>query len=425
MKKLLFLAVPALLMSCGPKQYTINGVAGADFEGKQAFLTNAEGVTVDSCVVTEGAFTFTGMVEDQSMYTVNVEKARANVMLQNGANVTIDLNERPANVSDNGGLNDIYNELISNVNVAAQAINLKRDSLMKAGVTPQEVRAAIEGDINAVYELYHEAIRQNKDNFVGAVVAGMVANQFYGTLEEMDSVIAMVKYASQIKGIKAHYEQLQTMEATKEGKMFVDFTGVDAEGKESKLSDYVGKGKYVLVDFWASWCGPCKGEIPHLKELHNKFNGEKFTVLGINVMDQEARFKAAMEEEGINYPQIVIPNGNKDNACELYGIQGIPQIILFGPDGVIVKRDLRGEAMKALVEEHGGRNLAAVSANVDFIVAGDNMGPAKRQKAEKLGIKILTLEEFLAMISDTPQIETEASASDTHNTNDAVQGTLF
>ena len=339
----------------------LNYVQGQDLdlsEGKLTYSTgkketevplDAEGVTVDSCVVTEGAFTFTGMVEDQSMYTVNVEKARANVMLQNGANVTIDLNERPANVSDNGGLNDIYNELISNVNVAAQAINLKRDSLMKAGVTPQEVRAAIEGDINAVYELYHEAIRQNKDNFVGAVVAGMVANQFYGTLEEMDSVIAMVKYASQIKGIKAHYEQLQTMEATKEGKMFVDFTGVDAEGKESKLSDYVGKGKYVLVDFWASWCGPCKGEIPHLKELHNKFNGEKFTVLGINVMDQEARFKAAMEEEGINYPQIVIPNGNKDNACELYGIQGIPQIILFAPDGTIVKRNLRGEAMKEFV----------------------------------------------------------------------------
>ena len=86
---------------------------------------------------------------------------------------------------------------------------------------------------------------------------------------------------------------------------------------------------------------------------------------------------------------------------------------------------LSRDDMKSMVEQHGGRNLAAVSANVDFIVAGDNMGPAKRQKAEKLGIKILTLEEFMAMISDTPQIETEASASDTHNTNDAVQGTLF
>jgi DNA ligase (NAD+) len=86
---------------------------------------------------------------------------------------------------------------------------------------------------------------------------------------------------------------------------------------------------------------------------------------------------------------------------------------------------LSRDDMKSMVEQHGGRNLAAVSANVDFIVAGDNMGPAKRQKAEKLGIQILTLEEFMAMISDTPQIETEASSSDTHNTNDAVQGTLF
>ena len=119
----------------------------------------------------------------------------------------------------------------------------------------------------------------------------------------------------------------------------------------SKLSDYVGKGKYVLVDFWASWCGPCKGEIPNLIELQNKFGGEKFMVLGVNVWDEEAAFKAALEEEGITYPQIVIPQNNKDNATELYGIQGIPQIILFGPDGTIVQRDLRGQAMKDLVEE--------------------------------------------------------------------------
>ena len=74
-------------------------------------------------------------------------------------------------------------------------------------------------------------------------------------------------------------------------------------------------------------------------------------VLGVNVWDDEAAFKAALVEEGITYPQIVVPQDNKDNATELYGIQGIPQIILFAPDGTIVKRDLRGQAMKDLVEE--------------------------------------------------------------------------
>jgi thiol-disulfide isomerase/thioredoxin len=117
------------------------------------------------------------------------------------------------------------------------------------------------------------------------------------------------------------------------------------------LSDYVGKGKYVLVDFWASWCGPCKAEIPSLVALQNKFGGDKFTVIGVNVWDEEDKFKASLTAEGINYPQIFIPRDNKDDATALYGIRGIPQIILFGPDGVIVQRDLRGEAMKKLIEE--------------------------------------------------------------------------
>ena len=146
-------------------------------------------------------------------------------------------------------------------------------------------------------------------------------------------------------------EDLIKAEATSAGKMFVDFQGYAIDGKLSRLSDYVGKGKYVLVDFWASWCGPCKGEIPNLIELQNKFGGDKFMVLGVNVWDDETAFKAALEEEGITYPQIVVPQNNKDNATELYGIKGIPQIILFAPDGTIVKRDLRGQAMKDLVEE--------------------------------------------------------------------------
>ena len=139
--------------------------------------------------------------------------------------------------------------------------------------------------------------------------------------------------------------------ATQAGNMFVDFSGLTVDGKPLRLSDYVGKGKYVLVDFWASWCAPCKGEIPNLIELQNKFGGEKFTVLGVNVWDEEDKFKAALTEEGITYPQIYIPRDNKDNATYLYGIQGIPQIILFGPDGTIIKRDLRGQSMKDFVAE--------------------------------------------------------------------------
>ena len=147
-----------------------------------------------------------------------------------------------------------------------------------------------------------------------------------------------------------HQEYLIELK-TSAGNPYIEISSLKADGTALALSELVGKTDYVLVDFWASWCGPCKGEIPNLIELQSKFGGEKFTVLGVNVWDEEAKFKAALVEEGITYPQIYSPRDNKDNATELYGIQGIPQIILFGPDGKIIQRDLRGQAMKDLVEE--------------------------------------------------------------------------
>ena len=241
--------------------------------------------------------------------------------------------------------------LINTIVEKSNAINTKADQLMNEGKSREEVYAVVGGDIEALNNLYINAINENKDNILGAYVAAMTARQFYPTLKDIDELIATVKYAGEMAAIKTLREGYLKAEATQAGKMFTDFEGLTVDGKASKLSDYVGKGKYVLVDFWASWCGPCKGEIPNLIELQNKFGGEKFTVLGVNVWDEEEKFKAALTEEGITYPQIYIPRDNKDNATEMYGIQGIPQIILFGPDGVIVQRDLRGQAMKDLVEE--------------------------------------------------------------------------
>jgi thiol-disulfide isomerase/thioredoxin len=113
----------------------------------------------------------------------------------------------------------------------------------------------------------------------------------------------------------------------------------------------VGKGKYVLVDFWASWCPPCRAEIPNIVAAHEKYKERGLQVLGLIVNDDKEDADKAIEQMGIPYPQIF---GITFEQIASYGIKGIPHIILFAPDGTILKRGLRGDGIeKALAKVFG------------------------------------------------------------------------
>ena len=141
--------------------------------------------------------------------------------------------------------------------------------------------------------------------------------------------------------------KMEKVPNTDEGSKFVDFA-VEYDGKTTRLSDYVGKGKYVLVDFWASWCGPCRAEIPNLIAAYNIYKDKGLEVVGIAAWDKPEDTLKAIGEEKMPYPQII---NSQQIATDIYGITGIPYIILFAPDGTILKRGLRGENIEKTLAE--------------------------------------------------------------------------
>lgn len=155
---------------------------------------------------------------------------------------------------------------------------------------------------------------------------------------------------------------LDARTATSEGKMFTDFTVNSVVGQtrsvppqpkyaEVKLSDYVGKGKYILLDFWSPWCGPCRREMPNIKAVYDKYKGDKFDVVSIAVWEREP-VEVTIETAaklGMDWNQI--NNGGREPAS-LYGVEGIPHLILFGPDGTILKRGFHGAEIEEVVSSY-------------------------------------------------------------------------
>ena len=307
------------------------------------------GEQVDSTLVEGNKFTFTGEVDTARFCRIDVtHREFANFILESGA---IKVNLKEYNSPSGTPMNDELATISAKEDSAYSFLGKKGKELRKQYTDDkkyrEEYRKCLDSIVNNLVAEGVELFKLHNNDAVGEYL--LRTSFMPNDKDEQGKTLASLgPWLKSRETAQRMIVRLEGLKKTVEGKPFVDIKGKDVDGKDVALSDFVGKGNYVLMDMWASWCGPCKGEIPNLAKLHNQFKDKGLTVLGVFVWDKEENLKKAMEEEKVTWPQIF---DSQEVATNLYGVDGIPQIILFAPDGTIAHRNLRGEDMIQTVTE--------------------------------------------------------------------------
>jgi thioredoxin family protein len=340
--------------------YRIEGMAPADANGQWVYLYKPSGQGAsDSVQIANGRFTLERAVAEDGLIAHLVIPRSYNLsFIPEEGIIKADL---AAIAATGTALNDLHAQKAK----AREALETETRGRLKAIRADKNLddKAKEEAQEKIVNEFYGKIkplaeadLKEHSNDAIGLIALQNLLGMEGVTVAKAEALLQQAGDRLRAEeSITKMVERLRRVEATQAGAQFVDFEGVDDANKAVRLSDYVGKGHYVLVDFWASWCGPCRREIAHLKKVRDTYTDKGLVILGTVVWDEMEDHLKAMKELEITWPQIF----NKAEATELYGIAGIPQIILFDPAGKIVARDLRGEEINKLLDkalqDNGGK----------------------------------------------------------------------
>lgn len=341
-RNLLSLIAAAAISAPLANAYVVTLDVPESLDGATAILAIDSPVkATDSVTITDSKAVFTGSVTEpyRAIISVDDQQVAGFFISQDSITIKVTRTEIPGGMRTDwdvtgGDLNKTYFDYFT----AVQSLMGKRENsaFIDSVGGEQKFQEWLNTEFEKTAEKY---LNENIDNAFGAAMATQLHKDeaFFNEHSSLRRFPAVQRYFSQIKA----------RNATKPGQPFVDFT-IDFNGEKHSLSDIAGRGKYILVDFWASWCGPCRASMPALRELMKEFEGKPFEIVGIPVNDNPDDTRRAVEELGITWP--VWYTAKSDMApAEAYSVNSIPSTFLIGPDGkILLNRPTEAELRRYL-----------------------------------------------------------------------------
>ena len=358
MKKIFLMAAfaAAALPTMAQKvNYSVSGTYAKD--GQTIYLI--ERLTdkqIDSTKVADGKFAFTGTADKDALMAINVKNANwSTVFFNDGTPVVINANDSTLTGSP-------LNERLTKYDIETEALS----SAFKAKVakmTREEIQAnqdALMEEMtkaqNAEMAMANKIFQEESNTLIPLAFAELYFID--NGVEAYDKLVKQQTAFANHPQLKAARDRIAALMKPDDspktafiGQPFTDFEMADPDGKMHKVSELVGEGKYVLVDFWASWCGPCRAEMPNVLEAYNKYHDKGFEVIGVSFDTKKDAWVRAVGQLKMPWLQISDLKGFECAAGQIYKVDAIPDNILIDPQGKIIDRALRSKGLHSKLQQ--------------------------------------------------------------------------
>ena len=329
-------------------------VTGATPEGaKKVYMKYLEDGTTDSLVVTDkGKFTLIADAAKSLFAKVYTDNGKDAFVLLDG-NANVDFNVGAAKgTKENDGLY-AWEQRLQPTEAEIKKLITSFEEHQKNNTLTQEIQS----DIMVKYDSLQKILMAEYEKcYAENMQAKFPAIYFVQTMSHMprEKVLALADQKPEFMNVKLAERAWGYVEAWRRaavGATFTDFEMNDLEGQPRRLSEFVGKGTYVLIDFWASWCGPCRKEMPEVKALYEKYHAKGFDIVGVSFDNKEKAWKDAVQNMGLPWHHMSDLKGWQCAAAGIYGINSIPATLLVGPDGKIIANGLRAHQLAEKLAE--------------------------------------------------------------------------